>query len=468
MKGRRHRLQYKKKVNPDLVVDIKPSLRQRKLQEERVKRSQSREEFWKRREEEFRLMEEEERQAWADRRKVDEDMEDANWYRRFNRPPQGRFGPNGPFNGPPFMMRRVDTLDDRHCMAKHETIYPTESELEAIQKIVGNTEAALKKVSDQIAAEDLSNDNKNKIKKEGGIKKEQGLEGDSKSRVLVGVMRVGLLAKQLLLRGDSNVELVVLCGEKPTISLLRRIANHLPKQLKSVCTDDKYEISVEYQDACIIVSTHKKDRGEDNMLSVMIHVTSQLMREPSGIPSKNDPSDLLDQYRCINALAELRHVKWFHSRALSRHSCTVVIRILRDLCERNPTWSPLSVWMLELVVEKVLNSAGCHLSPGDALRRVFEALAGGILLPDSPGFLDPCEKEPQDAGVDLTSQEREDITSSAQFALRMIAFRQIHKVLGIEPLPPPKPWRIGGKKRRRDSSVYDGDEADEKKDKKEA
>ena len=49
----------------------------------------------------------------------------------------------------------------------------------------------------------------------------------------------------------------------------------------------------------------------------------------------------------------------------------------------------------------------------------------------------------------------------------MIAFRQIHKVLGIEPLPPPKPWRVG-KKRRRDSSTYDGEEAEEKKDKKEA
>ena len=60
--GRRHRLQYKKKVNPDLVVDIKPSLRQRKIQEERAKRTQAREEFWKRREEEFVLMEEEERQ----------------------------------------------------------------------------------------------------------------------------------------------------------------------------------------------------------------------------------------------------------------------------------------------------------------------------------------------------------------------------------------------------------------------
>lgn len=38
MKGRRHRLQYKKKVNPDLVVDLKPSLRQRKIQEEKQRR----------------------------------------------------------------------------------------------------------------------------------------------------------------------------------------------------------------------------------------------------------------------------------------------------------------------------------------------------------------------------------------------------------------------------------------------
>ena len=76
----------------------------------------------------------------------------------------------------------------------------------------------------------------------------------------------------------------------------------------------------------------------------------------------------------------------------------------------------------------MLNSAGVPLSPGDALRRVFEALAGGILLPDSPGFLDPCEKEPMDAAQGLTSQQREDVTSSSQHALRLIAFRQVHKV----------------------------------------
>lgn len=50
-------------------------------------------------------------------------------------------------------------------------------------------------------------------------------------RVLKGVMRVGVLAKGLLLRGDTNVNLVLLCSEKPTKSLLTRIVEHLPKQL---------------------------------------------------------------------------------------------------------------------------------------------------------------------------------------------------------------------------------------------
>lgn len=43
---------FKKKVNPDLVVDIKPSLRHRKIQEERLRRQQIMDDYYKRREEE--------------------------------------------------------------------------------------------------------------------------------------------------------------------------------------------------------------------------------------------------------------------------------------------------------------------------------------------------------------------------------------------------------------------------------
>ncbi|GBP61750.1 Zinc finger RNA-binding protein [Eumeta japonica] len=49
MKGRRHRLQYKKKVQPDLVVNVKPSMHQRKLAEQKAQRMLVREEMWARR-----------------------------------------------------------------------------------------------------------------------------------------------------------------------------------------------------------------------------------------------------------------------------------------------------------------------------------------------------------------------------------------------------------------------------------
>jgi len=55
---------------------------------------------------------------------------------------------------------------------------------------------------------------------------------DAAGRVLKGAMRVGTLAKGLLLTGDTAVDLVVLCTEKPTRSLLIKVAELLPKQLQ--------------------------------------------------------------------------------------------------------------------------------------------------------------------------------------------------------------------------------------------
>ena len=332
---------------------------------------------------------------WAERRRFEEETDDVNWYRRFPGrggpgaphpsgmehplmpyfdaitgpdsvhlncadvinwigPPgtSGRFGPGGPHGafGPHFMMRRPDTVDDRHCVAKHDLIYPDEEELEAITRIVVQTETALKKVSDYLAAQDIGIDKKPKVVKEEAEKGEDN-KTDSQ-RILVGVMRVGLLAKQLLLKGDTAVALVVLCREKPTKSLLERIASNLPMQLAEVAGDCDYKFEVKrvIEEANLVVT--------GGGVTVTITLTSPLMRESAEEQGSADPPDVLDHDKCIAALAELRHVKWFHSRALSRHSCTVVIRILRDLCLRNPTWSPLNCWAIELLVEKVLCSAG--------------------------------------------------------------------------------------------------------------
>lgn len=51
-------------------------------------------------------------------------------------------------------VRRPDSPDDRHIMAKHSTIYPVEEELQAVQKIVSHSERALKLVSDSLQEKD--------------------------------------------------------------------------------------------------------------------------------------------------------------------------------------------------------------------------------------------------------------------------------------------------------------------------
>ncbi|KAM4708098.1 zinc finger RNA-binding protein isoform 2-T2 [Discoglossus pictus] len=469
LKGRRHRLQYKKKVNPDLQVEVKPSIRARKIQEEKMRKQMQKEEYWRRREEEERWrMEmrryeedmywrrmEEEQHHWDDRRRVPE-----SGY------PHGPPGPPGLLGVRPGMppqpqgpapLRRPDSSDDRYVMTKHAAIYPTEDELQAVQKIVSLTERALKLVSDSMAEQDKGKSKEPEEKKE-----------STKERALKGVLRVGVLAKGLLLRGDRNVSLVLLCAEKPTKVLLSRISENLPKQL-AVISPEKYDVTCSIQEAAIVLNSCVEPK-----MQVTITLTSPVIREEnmkdgdvtSGMVK--DPPDVLDRQKCLDALAALRHAKWFQARANGLQSCVIIIRILRDLCQRVPTWSDFPSWAMELLVEKAISSSSGPQSPGDALRRVFECISSGIILKGGPGLLDPCEKDPYDTLATMTDQQREDITSSAQFALRLLAFRQIHKVLGMDPLSQMNQrFNIhSNRKRRRDSDGVDSFEAEGKKDKK--
>lgn len=112
---------------------------------------------------------------------------------------------------------------------------------------------------------------------------------------------------------------------------------------------------------------------------------------------------------------------------------------------------------MELLTEKVIASAGMPLSPGDCLRRIMECLSSGFII-YGPGLMDPCEKEPVDALNGMSKQQREDITMQSQQFLRFIAFRQIHKVLGMDPLPVQKyqgnrPWKFNASRKRRRSGT---------------
>uniref|UniRef100_A0A8C3FW12 Spermatid perinuclear RNA binding protein n=1 Tax=Chrysemys picta bellii TaxID=8478 RepID=A0A8C3FW12_CHRPI len=338
--------------------------------------------------------------------------------------------------------------DDRHVMVKHSTIYPSPEELEAVQNMVSTVECALKHVSDWM-------DEMNKsVKIEGdGEAKEEAAESNAKDqggRTLCGVMRIGLVAKGLLIKDDMDLELVLMCKEKPTKTLLYTVKDNLPIQIQKL-TEEKYHVEQCVNEAAIIIRNTKEPT-----LTLKVILTSPLIREETekkdGVDNvaMKDPPDLLDRQKCLEALASLRHAKWFQARANGLKSCVIVLRILRDLCNRVPTWAPLKGWPLELICEKSIGTCNRPLGAGEALRRVMECLASGILLPGGPGLHDPCEREPTDALSYMTVQQKEAITHSAQHALRLSAFGQIYKVLEMDPLPSNKsfqkyPWSVTDK-----------------------
>ncbi|XP_017571228.1 interleukin enhancer-binding factor 3a isoform X1 [Pygocentrus nattereri] len=338
----------------------------------------------------------------------------AEWKKR-----QAEFPHGEPAMKPP--PQRTFINEDRHVNAKHTSVYPSPEELQAVQNMVSQIEQGLKAVSDWLDEQEPAN----------GASQSEG-----SATKLKGVLRVGLVAKGLLLKQDLDLELVLLCSNAPTSTVLQLITTKLTEVLKTQ-TDDEYVVTPSAADAAILVKTVKEP-----VLNLQIHLTSPMVREQtekegSGeSQSTSAPPDTLDRQKCLASLAALRHAKWFQAKVNNLQSCVIVIRILRDLCARIPTWAPLKGWALELLCEKALSTSDRPMGPGESLRRVLECLASGILLEDGPGVADPCERESMDASGHLTRQQREDITQSAQFALRLAAFGQMHKVLGMDRLSP--------------------------------
>uniref|UniRef100_A0A0K0CYV8 DZF domain-containing protein n=1 Tax=Angiostrongylus cantonensis TaxID=6313 RepID=A0A0K0CYV8_ANGCA len=193
LKGRRHRLQYKMKVDPNLEVEVKQTTNRRGSKYERGRASM------------------------------------GGIMTRGGPPPPpsgipvprnvGLFGPivpgirgpwfgNGPIDG-----RRFESTDDRHVQAKHTSIYPNDEQLTVIESLVTETEKALKKVSDYFNEREFSSSDRPETKPvtTNSSTTDTGGEGTKetaapdKDRLLKGVMRVGMLSKGLLLKDDTEV-----------------------------------------------------------------------------------------------------------------------------------------------------------------------------------------------------------------------------------------------------------------------
>jgi len=413
------------------------------------------------------------------------------------------FGVNPNFGGVPRMPMMMPNFgqrprlnkDDHMVMDKHRSVYPSKEELKLLLKLTDYTERALKKISDkfctQVVKEEVDGAPVEKEKK------------NEELREVMGVARIGNLAKGLILTGEKDVSLVVMCKGKPTFSLLNQITTGVAAELKERAEQEKTK-AAEREKKKAEERAEKIAKGEEvteevkkegepipyghqelltlrvekrpqtagfrvvykkpetlEQFVVNVTLTSTKLR-PAEKPIKEekkegevkteengetkikeekmdiveteepDPVDMLKRDVCLNALAELRHAKWFSSMAVHVDSCCETIRVLKDIASRDPAWGPVGNWGLELLVEMTLSSAATLLSPANALLRVFECVASGVIAKDGAGIRDPCERDDRDALAHLTGQQIENLTLTAQEMVRKLHYRKLHEILGVE------------------------------------
>jgi hypothetical protein len=358
----------------------------------------------------------------------------------------------------------------QQLLKKHSTIQPANEQLELIENLVTDVELLFKHISDKLLSEELQ-----KL----GLSDADLLnyENPNDLRKVKGIVRVGLIEKTVLLKSDRIIELVVLCSSMPTNFLVRRICNELELSECFFGSEKKYTLINNEQilrsEASIYIKTIKFIENECYTLRLMFtcaELDNKEGRSRRMLASESeqllcDSGDFcLPVEKCANAIVEIRRTRWFTVRLKPTLNALLLVRIMRDLCKRIPTWSVLNDHLLELIIDKCFVRHK-YEDISNKFRTIFELIASGVLFlsvlnvkvsqPHSIitnndpifidkiiGFLDPCDVIQNDFYVDnykcinvfeyyMSKQQCEDLMCSAQHALRLLSFKKADHILGL-------------------------------------
>lgn len=324
----------------------------------------------------------------------------------------------------------LDSYNKRQLLAKISQIQLDQKEHTIISSFVANVEMALKKVSDNLLANELNNrPNATEI------------ETDKESlRVLEGVVRCGSFAKQTFLKSDRLIELAVLCKQIPSYLLVKEISLQLESELKKNQSTSTYELNADdmtIRNESCIYANNALEINSNATYKIKIMFTSLSLTNNSG---GSEPKTDLSIDKCKSALTQIMRLKWFNAKLKPISNSVLVLGIVRDLVRRIPTWSVLDDWLIELIVDLTF-SRNKYEEVAKKLQTFFEIIAGGCLLLSSlriesteHDYLtinDPCTNQDAFENV-ITCQQRYDLVASAQHALRLIVFKRINEVLAID------------------------------------
>ncbi|KAI0985239.1 hypothetical protein GJ496_002282 [Pomphorhynchus laevis] len=338
-----------------------------------------------------------------------------------------------------------DHSNSKYFEMRLSEIAPTDQQLHDMQTLIREIERALKIVSDNMTA---------KCKEAGITVSDPNTDNsftnvkqrpDDEYRMLKGVMRVGNMAKNIILNSDYDVNLVLLCAQKPTVSLLHEICTDMQPILTDFCLladENEACFRVEYKiyQAKVYLSSiqFRKENFEDKETAQSNAVEDTANATPaalSSIAKVVEPDDLLSADVCLQSLAEVRHAKWFQVKFAHRPNALKVLRLIRDLAIRHPQpWSEIPQYAFELLIEHCATSMNINPPVAWIFRKLLEMLSSGILYSSSLGIFDPCEKNTSNVLESISFEARDLMTAEAQYYLRLLVFRRVYDVLGIPKL----------------------------------
>ncbi|CAF3838809.1 unnamed protein product [Rotaria sordida] len=368
LKGKRHRLSYKKKVNPSFQVDNNNN----------------------------------NNKLLSPKHNTNENMND-----------QQMINNNNNNNNP------IDIDDDTKCLMKlHEQIIPTQNLLNTIEQFVSAVETALKSCSDQLCPSQpstIDNTSKTSITKS----------------PLLGVSRIGALVKKLLIKSDRLFYIVVICEEWPTMNLFEKIFSILPDNFHETWKN-QINIQCQKADETIQVYTNTIEGQMSVLISFTSSSSSIQQQQHSQtseeLLTKTNCLNALYAMHSVqwfqshistrqHASALIRCLRYKTKTSLNWQSLSS--EAIEILIEHTLSKSVSAVCAFRRVLE--------YLAGGLFLSSLFSFIILLSLL-YGPGLRIPWETDSINNIFDkLNDQERNDITHEAQIGLRFMAFGQLNK-----------------------------------------
>ena len=104
-------------------------------------------------------------------------------------------------------------------------------------------------------------------------------------------------------------------------------------------------------EVCLILNFKFKT---DDFYQIKIMFTSTILNNNNN--NTDDFKTNINIEKCKMALKEIMRLKWFNNTLKPISNSVLLIRLMRDLCKRSPTWSVLNDWLIELIIEKFVCS----------------------------------------------------------------------------------------------------------------